>query len=146
MPHRPNLDLATALATALGRIMAPTSGANTFAGPVRPAQPEVGIPHDAIFVYVPGGDPVQQTFRRKAKIRQPIVMVHIRGDVALYGETEVIARSVVSALNNLVVLPVGGGGRYKAVLVNVSEPIQLPQNDTEHWEFMVPVEMTYDDG
>ena len=146
MPHRPNLDLATALATELSRTLAPAAGADTFAGPIRPAQPALGIPHEAIFCYAPGGDPAIQTFRRTAKIRPTTVMVHVRGEVGDFPGAEVLARSALAALNNLTVLPVGGGGRYKAVLVDVSDPIQLGQDKTEHWEFTVPVEMTYDDG
>ena len=146
MPFVTDIDLATALATALSRVVAPTSGATVFAGPVRPADPPA-VPHEAIHCVPPvGSGDSRQTFRRAGKVRFSELQVRSRGERDDFDSAATLAESIHVALNNLTVLQVTGGLRYLAVLVSDGNPIMLGQDDQEHWEFVTNVEMTYDDG
>ena len=148
MPHRPNLDLATALDTFVATTPTPnvtlTLDTNLFAGPVRP--PGDGIPEQAVFVNQTGGRLID-TFRTTTPTRVATLQVRVRGNPDEFGEVDALARDILVKIHNLAVSPVDvSAANYMAVLNVDGEPLNLGQDDKEHWEFSINVEMTYDNS
>ena len=146
MSHRPNIDLATALDTFVATTPSPnitlTLDTNLFAGPVRP--PGDGIPEQCVFVNHTGGALID-TFRDSAPTRVASVQVRVRGNPDDFATAEALARDVWARIHNLTVTSVAGALPYMVVLNLDGEPNNLGQDDKEHWEFSINVEMTYDD-
>ena len=139
---QPDKDIATALDNLLAGF---TQGTDLFFGPVRPfdeTASAVIIPHKAIFCTSLGGPPPTRMFRRP-DIRVATVQVRVRGDVGQFEATETIARDVWEKTRDMDVSAGGDLSDYISVFAANSEPIQLGQDNQEHWEFAINVEMTY---
>jgi len=136
---RPDKDLADALATALGAGFArpPAAGANVFHGPVRPFG--TGVPHKAIFCGPGAASPPVRQFRG-GEIRRAAVQIRSRADVGDFEASELLARSVWDAIEFATI------AGYIQVQAVDSEPVSLGQDDQEHWEFVVNVELQYYDA
>ncbi len=138
---RPNEDIATALAIALGGGF--TLGTNVFAGPVRPVDSD--IPHEAIFCNAATG--VSPTrLMRNVEVRTATVQIRVRGNPGTFEATETLARTVWEKTKNMTTIDATLDADYMAVLALDSEPNNLGQDDQEHWEFSVNVEMMYVQG
>jgi hypothetical protein len=134
---RPSSDMATALVAALGAGY--TLGGNVFYGPVRPQDSATGVPHKAVFCVPAGGDSVVRMMRT-TDIRTAAMEIRLRGEPNNFEDAETFAREVWDATQNMTI------SGYFSVLASSSEPLQLGQDDQEHFEFMVPVEMRYVDA
>lgn len=133
---RPSSDMATALATALGAGF--TVGTNIFYGPVRPQDSDKGVPHKAAFCNPASGGAVNRLMRT-SDIRIANMEIRARGEPGSFEDAETFARSIWDATQNMTITG------YVSVFAGASEPLTLGMDNQEHWEFMIPVEMTYVD-
>ncbi len=138
---RPILDLATALANVLGGSF--TLATNVFPSPVRPAGD--GVPDEAIFVGKGTQPPPDKLFRGK-EIRNAAIQIRSRGERGDFDGADILADSIRDATRFMDVSPGSDLEDYMSVEAVDSEPNSLGQDDQEHWEHSVNVEMKYVDG
>lgn len=131
MPMTPGIDLVDHLATALSL----TAGTDIFDGRVR--APGRGVAEKAVFVQPTGGPPPQALSGQTVAIRRSALQVRVRGDQEDYAGGLVFARSVRDAIQYA---PIAG---YIDVRIQDQEPIPLPQDDEEHHEWTINVEMSF---
>lgn len=145
MATRPIEDLADALAVALGAGFdtPPTAGANVFFGPVRPQGD--GVPHKALFTGPGVASSPDKAFRGSG-VRNAAVQVRSRGNVGDFDGAWTLAENIRDAVNDMVTIPGSLLQEYMSVEAVDSEPLSLGQDDQEHWEMAVNVEMKYTIG
>lgn len=134
---RPIEDLAKAVAGVLPGF---TIGVDVFFGPVRPA--EDGIPHECIFM-VPGPPEQPIVMPRSVEVKTARVMVRIRGERGDFDGGLALAELVRSTTRDMDVDTISDLSDYFEVRARDGEPNMLGQDDQEHWEFSVNVEMRY---
>lgn len=128
----PGLDVATALASAVGAL---TLGTNCFASKVRP--PGDGIPSKCVFCWASGG-PAPDAYidgGGGANHYYPQVRIRVRSDVNDFSGGVTFSQTIRDAAHELDV-----SGYYDA-RIQESEPIYIGEDDEGHHEWSMTLEL-----
>jgi len=137
---QPDIDMVNHISSALPQF---STGANLFAGPVRPyTNPSEGpgIPHQATFCLQSGGfNPV--TFMVGGKYRKqivyPTVEIHIRSNPFDFPGAQILANAVLNLLDRRT-----PDGYIDSKLVT-GTPMYLGMDEDGHHNWVVSVDLTY---
>lgn len=131
MPLSPEVDLVDELVTALSL----TAGTDIFDSPVRP--PGRGVAEKAIFISPSGGPAPQALAGQALAIRRSALTVRVRGDQSDFDGGLSFARSARDAIQYAAL------AAYIDVRIQETDPIYLGQDDEEHHEWNINVEMSF---